>query len=87
MTNQPGRIAFRVEGDWWVAYFARAESMEGAHEIGRIRMNVVQDRERKSIFMDLVRHFVGEALEDIAGQKVDFKDPVNAPEHERSGRA
>lgn len=87
MTDQAARIAFRIEGDWWVAYFALPDSMEGAREIGRIHMNAARNRDRKQMFIDLAQHFIAEALENISGQAVKFNAPVDAPEHERSGRA
>lgn len=80
------RVALRVEGDWWVAYCAPPDTMEGAQELGRILMTMVQDQSRKQAFMDLMRSAVGDFLKDITGKEVQFSTS-RAPEHERAGRA
>lgn len=87
MSTLTGRLAMRVEGDWWVAYYALPDKMEGAIEIGRIQMAAVLDPDRKQAFMALARDFVGEVLADAVGEKPAWKDPVAAPEHEKAGRA
>lgn len=84
--QQVGRVALRVEGDWWVAYYAMPNTMDGAIELGRVLMAMVQDQGRKQAFMDLMREGVGEALKEITGAVPDFF-VSKAPEHERSGRA
>lgn len=84
--QQVGRLALRVEGDWWVAYFAKPATMEGAIELARIAMRLVQDRARKEAFMALMRDAVDEFLQDIYGERGDWHTR-GAPEHERSGRA
>ncbi len=79
--TQVGRIAFRVEGAWWVAYYALPDSMENALELARIRMAIIRDHpQRRDSFMKLIQSFVKEivpAFETAAQQP--------APEHERSG--
>lgn len=83
--QQVGRLALRVEGDWWVAYYALPDTMKDAMELARIRMGIVQDQRRKQAFMDLLRDVIGEFLEATVGARPDFV--VNsAPEHERAGR-
>jgi hypothetical protein len=89
MTEQPaqiGRVALRVEGDWWVAYYALPDTMDGAIEMGRVLMALVQQSKRKRAFMDLMRSAVGEFLKDATGVQPDFITSA-APEHERAGRA
>lgn len=84
--QQVGRLAMRQEGEWWVAYLAKIGTMDGAMELGRIRMTVVQHPERKQAFMGIFSGFVADILEAEFGQRPDM--PVYpAPEHERSGRA
>jgi hypothetical protein len=73
--QQVGRLAFRVEGDWWVAYYALPTTMDGAMEMARIRMALVQDQDRKNDFMG-----------EMTGETPEFLTR-SAPEHERSGRA
>jgi hypothetical protein len=84
--QQVGRVALRVEGDWWVAYYALPNTMEGAIEMGRVLMALVQDRDRKEAFMGLMRSAVGEFLKAATGVQADFITQ-DAPEHERAGRA
>lgn len=87
MKKPIGRLALRVEGDWWVAYYAMPGSMGDALDLGRIRMAAVQDQGRKQAFMTLMQNFVGDILLEIVGEIPDWNDPVGAPEHERAGRA
>jgi hypothetical protein len=85
--QQIGRLAFGVEGDWWVAYYARPDSMEGAIDLGRIQMALVQDRGRKKLFMDLMKSALGEFLRDATGGDPTWSEARPAPEHEKAGRA
>ncbi len=87
MKNQMGRLALRVEGDWWVAYYAMPDTMAHAIDLGRILMVAVQDQTRKQAFMALMQHFVGDIILEKLGEAPDWNDPVPAPEHERAGRA
>jgi len=90
MTDQPtqiGRIAMRVEGDWWVAYYAMPTTMDGAIELSRIAMRLVQDRARKEAFMAIMRDAISEFMEDTLGKRPDNFITSAAPQHERSGRA
>jgi hypothetical protein len=86
-THQVGRVAMRVEGTLWVAYFARMGTMDDALFLGSIQMAFVQDPDRRHAFMGLIQQAVGEILATAAGQVPHWPDPVAAPEHERSGRA
>jgi hypothetical protein len=85
--QQVGRLALRVEGDWWVAYYALPDSMEGAIDLGRIQMALVQDRGRKQLFMDLMKSALGEFLRDATGGDPTWPEVRPAPEHERAGRS
>lgn len=83
-----GRLALRVEGDNWCAYYALPNTMEGAISLGSVRMGAVTDRpERKAQFMDLMREIVADILEEKTGVRPEWNDPRGAPEHERSGSA
>lgn len=82
-----GRLAMRVEGDWWVAYYALPDSMKGALRLGKVHMTVVQDKERKQAFMDLFKSFIAEIIKRGHGADVEHWAIESAPEHERSGRA
>lgn len=80
---EAGRLAMRVEGDDWVAYFALPTSMDGALRLGSVRMAIVQDPGRKQAFVDLMKSYVGDVLAKF-GEQPRWKDPVGAPETERS---
>lgn len=81
-----GRLAFRVEGDWWVCYYAKPNTMDGAIRMATIAMGIVRDAERKEIFMGLMRNALGEFLEEHFGEVATWKTET-APESERSGSA
>ena len=84
-----GRLAMRVEGDWWVAYYALPDTMDDALELGRIRVAFVADFSAKQIFMALMRDAVSAIIKDRAGVDPEWPEPggTRAPEHERSGSA
>jgi hypothetical protein len=82
----PVRLAMRVEGDWWVAYIATSNSMDGAHRLGSILLSIVQDKDRKQAFMDLMKSAMADAIVDAFGQQPTWTEEP-APEAERSGRA
>lgn len=82
------RLALRVEGNFWNAYFAEEKTMDGAILIGSIRMASVQrDPELKDRFQQLMQAVVESALEDGTGRRPDgWLEPQPAPEHEKAGR-
>ncbi len=83
-----GRLALRVEGDLWVAYYAMSNTMEGALFLGSIRLAFVQDDLRKQTFMELMKEAVGDMLEASTGERVEWPDDGQlAPMHERGGNA
>jgi hypothetical protein len=81
-----GRLAFRVEGESWVAYFAATGTMDGAIWMGAIRMSLVNDPERKRAFMDIMKGALSDFLES-QGREVESWNEEQAPEHEKAGRA
>jgi hypothetical protein len=83
-----GRLALRVEGENWVAYYAMPGTMEGALFLGSVRTVFVdRDPARKQAFMDMMREAVGDIIEDLVGVRPVWGGPETAPEHERAGRA
>ena len=83
-----GRLAMRVEGDNWCAYYALQHTMGGALFLGSIRMGaVVSDPARKTAFMDMMKGIVSDILAEKLGDRPTWGDPHRAPEAERSGRA
>lgn len=86
--HQIGRLALREEGSTWCAYYALADTMEGAVFLGSIRMGaVVNNPDRKQAFMDLMRDLVADILEEKTGARPTWGGAKSAPEHERSGNA
>lgn len=84
---EAGRVAFRVEGDRWVAYYAMPLTMEGAIFLGSIHFGAVRNSpDRKEAFMMLMQGIVQECFAD-KGIAAEWPAPQPAPEHERSGRA
>lgn len=86
---QMGRLAMRVEGDLWVAYYALPDTMDDALFLGSIQMAFVQDESAKQIFMALMRDAVSLILKEETGENPEWPDPFGrpAPNHERAGRA
>ena len=86
--QQIGRLAFRIEGDYWNAYYAMSDTMDGAVQLGSIRMAAVSyNPRRKQAFMDIMRDIVADILEEKIGTRPTWGGPQAAPEHERSGSA
>ncbi len=87
--QEMGRLAMRVEGDLWVAYYALPKTMDGALFLGSIQMAFVQDESAKQIFMALMRDAVSLVIKGQTGVDPQWPDPFGkpAPQHERSGRA
>lgn len=81
MSKQVGRLAMRVEGDNWVAYYAMPDTMDGAIWLGSVKMGIVRDPDRKRAFMDLMKSAVGDFLGGV-----EVWTETRAPEAERSGR-
>lgn len=81
-----GRLAMRIEGVWWVAYYAAPDTMAGAFELGRIRIRHVEVQARRKVFMDLMQEAVSDLIEDTVGARPVWPHPPEvAPEHEREG--
>jgi hypothetical protein len=80
-----GRIALRVEGENWNAYWAMPDTMEDAIFLASIAMGFVAERkDRRDAFMTLIRECVSDLLEERLGHRpADFKTEP-APEHERT---
>jgi hypothetical protein len=82
-----GRLALRVEGDNWSAYYAMPDTMVDALHLASIRMKLVERADRKDAFMSLMRDVVTDILEETVGKRPDWGGPQSAPEHERGGSA
>lgn len=83
-----GRLAFRVEGNFWNAYWAEKQnSMENAVLLGSIRMVHVQRLDRKNQFMELMRDVFSDLVEEKMGARPSWDGERVAPPHERAGNA
>jgi len=85
---QVARLAFRVEGKWWRCYLAPLHGMEGATEMGAIRMTLVEgNADTKAAFMGAMKSAFAAMCEELFGAETSFPPPRPAPESERSGHA
>lgn len=83
-----GRLAMRVEGANWNAYWAPSQTtMKGAVYLGSIKMVFVERQDRRLAFMDLMRECFADQVEQKFKVRPNWKGPVAAPEHERSSDA
>lgn len=86
--RQIGRLAMRLEGDNWVAYYALPDTMADPIFLGSISHGAVaQNPDRKQAFMIMMRDIVSDIIETETGVRPIWDEPILAPEHERSGRA
>jgi hypothetical protein len=74
-----GRLAFRLEEDRWVAYWAHPTTMELAIFLGSIHIAAVQDERRRQAFMALMIEAATPIVEEAAGGKVEWRDPIPGP--------
>ena len=83
-----GRLALRVEGEFWNAYYALPDTMEHAELLGSVKMEFVigrKGREAKAAFVELMKTCVADLLEKAVGARPEWPNPPkDAPEHERS---
>jgi len=82
-----GRLALRVEGDTWVAYYAHPDTMAGALILASVKLRFVQTPERREAFMAVARNAVGDLVEEATGQRPHWSGITPAPEREKSGSA
>ncbi|MFZ1491164.1 MAG: hypothetical protein WAS51_14595 [Ilumatobacteraceae bacterium] len=86
-TYDVGRLAFRVEGSMWVAYYAKPGTLEGALVLGSLHMKAVEDNpRRKAEFMEMMKGFVSDIIRNVTGDRPSWREE-KAPVNERSGRA
>lgn len=88
MEKEIGRLALRQEGEYWNAYYALMETMDGAILLGSIKMSLVTENgARQLLFMGMMQEVVAEIVQRATGSEVDFLEPQTAPQHEKSGNA
>ena len=81
---RPIRLAFRVEGSWWVAYLAQVDTMEGAVEMGRILVTASQTVVVHEGFKALMRQVLTEQLGAIGVPPLSWEE-TTGPASERPG--
>lgn len=80
-----GRLALRIEGEWWEAYYALPDTMEDAIPLGRIRIGAAQaNQEVKHGFVELMKMIIADALKESVGPVASWR-LEDAPDNERSG--
>lgn len=85
---QIGRLAFREEGKWWVAYYApNTSDMKDAEELARCSMTLAKSEDRRKEFITFVRNIFADLVEEAIGVRPVWGEPVVAPDHERAGHA
>jgi hypothetical protein len=83
-----GRLAMRVDGTFWNAYYAMPDTLDGAILIGSIAMRFVENKARKNLFMALMKEAVSDLIEETTGTRPEWPEGAKpAPEHERGGNA
>ena len=83
-TEKVGRLAYRVEGENWNAYYALPDTMVGALYLGSIKMKIVENKARKKAFMDLMWEGFCDIVEERFGHRPIRGEEQKAPEHERT---
>ncbi len=83
-----GRLAMRHEGNFWNAYYAMPDTMDGAILLGSIAMRFVADTARRDRFMALMKEAVSDIITERTGQRPTWPEgPQSAPESERAGHS
>lgn len=80
------RLALRHEGDFWNAYLALSDKMEGAKLIGSIMIGAAKKNpEVKAAFMALMQQVIADGVEEVTGDPPSEWEVGPAPETERAG--
>ena len=85
--KMPIRLALRHEGQWWNAYMALPDTMEGAKLIGSILIGAARDEKIKRAFMDVMTATMAVAIKDVTGKYPDEWHESDAPPHEKAGHS
>lgn len=80
------RLAFRAEGNKWVAYVALPNTMKDATWLASIDIGLVHNEERRKAFIEIMKSAMAEFLNGL-DMPVQSWDEQRAPESERSGSA
>ena len=84
-SHEIARLAFRVEGELWCAYYTLPDTMKGAILLGSLHMKIAVNPARKKLFLHLMRLAMADLIREVTGARAFFPQPPHmAPEHERS---
>lgn len=83
----PVRLAIRLEGDFFNAYIAKADTMEQALLIGSIRAGLAVKAEQQYAWKVVMQAMLTKMLEEVFGTNKIVMKEYRAPESERSGNA
>jgi hypothetical protein len=82
------RLALREEGNFWNAYLALSDTMDGAKLIGSIVIESVRaNPEVKARFQAVMQQVIASAVESMTGKEPERWEVTPAPESERSGHS
>ena len=82
------RLAYRREGEFWMAYLARKDTMIAAQPVGSIAMDAVRGNNTlRSQFMTNMRAAADVIIEQKTGKKpAEWGEMTQAPAHEVTNR-
>lgn len=82
------RLAFRIEGDFWNAYYVpHRYSMKDAILLGSLRLSLASIPSIKSKFMVMMKDAFNYHVRELTGRTIKFNPPQVAPENERTGNS
>jgi hypothetical protein len=81
-----GRLSFRVEGGEWACYWVPDQDIVGGVRFAQIRMSLVQNKDRKEAFMQLMRDCFSDFCRHHFGSEPTWGEPVAAPKTQKEPR-
>lgn len=82
----PFRLALRLEGNWYNAYFAKHGTMEGSELLGSVALRLVENAACRHKWQQCMSDLFEQIIRDT-GLTVDHMIKEDAPPHERAGNA
>jgi len=71
-----GRLALREQDGWWVCYWAKLDTMEGASEIARVRLALIHDEPLvKQSFINFCKQAFEVAAREALGTMPEWPKP------------
>lgn len=77
-----GRLAFRVEGDFWKVYYTQTNSMDDALFLGSVAMRFVEIEEAREQFMEFMKTQLVHAFDELFDATHEWTE-LPVPAHER----